>query len=67
MDSGKSLGKVCGLDYLAVDLLLLRRVAEAGVVEETSSRSVRARHILLQIWVAYIPKGCTLESHVTWT
>jgi hypothetical protein len=43
MDSGKSLNKVvCGLDYLAVDLLPLRRVAEAGVVEEARSRSVRA-------------------------
>ncbi len=63
MDSGKSLGKIsCGLDYLAVDLLPLRRVAEVGVVEEDRSRSVRALHILLQIRVAYIPKGGTLEK-----
>ncbi len=40
----------------------LRHVAEAGVVEEASSRSVRALHILLQIWVAYIFKGGTLEK-----
>ncbi len=49
MDSGRSHRQaiVCGLDYLAVDLLPLRRVAEAGVVEgDASSRSARGLHIL---------------------
>ncbi len=50
------------LDYLAVDLLLLRRVAEAGVVEEASSRSARGLHILLNPGSADIPKGGTLEK-----
>jgi hypothetical protein len=60
MDSGKSLGKLSLC--LAEDLLLLKLVAEAGVVEEARSRSVRVMHILLQIWVAYIPEGDTLEK-----
>ena len=38
----------------------MRRVPEAGVVEEASSRSVRALHILLNPGVAYIPEGGTL-------
>ncbi len=42
--------------------LACRLVAEAGVVEEASSRSVRALHILLNPGVAYIPKGGTLEK-----
>ncbi len=60
MDSGRSHRQaiVCGLDYLAVDLLPLRRVAEAGVVEgDASSRTVRGLRILPNLGSTYIPKG----------
>jgi hypothetical protein len=59
MDSGRSHRQaiVCGLDYLAVDLLPLRRVAEAGVEEgDASSRSARGLHILPNPGSTYIPK-----------
>jgi hypothetical protein len=46
---------------MAVDLLPLRRVAEAGVVEEASSRSARGLHILPNPGSTYIPKGEALE------
>ncbi len=48
---------VCGLDYLDVDLLPLRRVAEAGVVEgDASSRFARGLHVLPNPGSTYIPK-----------
>ncbi len=50
------------MDYLAVDLLPLRRVAETGVVEEASSRSARGLHVLPNPGSAYIPKGGALEK-----
>ncbi len=59
MDSGRNRRQsiVCGLDYLAVDLLPLKRVAEAGVVEgDASSRSARGLRVLPNPGSAYIPK-----------